>query len=268
MGACLAPRIVAGSAALASLLAFHVCRTPLADDETKWSGEYKSALRLYYHSLDFAPVEVELFGEFKPTGSEPVDPEHKAVLHIPRAYLFFVDQYLPRYTERRVPDHVRTDSITVLMTYPDGKPLSVHAKELAAERGISRSDAIRQLRPVRYEARLSYVRPDWPWEENLRSQRRSPNVRDAEPFEGLAHVVSVLKEDYYYGEPGVDEFVEFRCVEGKNPFLLCEATARIRSDLVAQIYFMDFRQYGGRSFANERIRALRESICRFVSGGC
>ncbi|WP_157644305.1 hypothetical protein [Bradyrhizobium sp. WSM2793] len=42
----------------------------------------------------------------------------------------------------------------------------------------------------------------------------------------------------------------------------------ITEGVVAQVRFVDFRLFGGRAYANRRLRFVREVVCRYLTRCC
>lgn len=219
-----------------------------------WPAEY--TFPTYFYSTDMSPVQVTLKQFTDP------DPTHKQVLRIPRAAIIFANGYLPKDVDP-LPDTITTDHLTIAVTYPDGEPLSVRAKKLSVEKRLAESVVIhRLLHPVIYKADIFYIKPGLPWEEKHRQQQSKLKFIDY--YDGLRHVAA----DVYIGETGRDEFMEVRCTPEATPNYRCETVTRLGPNLVGNVDFPDFRFKGGRQYANERARRLREIVCQFVDPPC
>jgi hypothetical protein len=223
-----------------------------------WPAVYDSPI--YYYSTDLSPITLTLRNFNEP------DLGRRALLRIPRAYVVFVRHYEPKDLNR-LPDVVDTEAVKVALTFPDGKPLSVHGLELGTTNGRGMWQALHELRSQQYDADLSYVPPEIPWEERTRTLFGP--LRGADTLDGLEHFRS-RGIDVYFGRQGIDEFIYIRCspFEQAHPIYFCTTGVRLARDLVARIMFLDFRFHGGRSFANERVRAFREAVCRFIVPAC
>jgi hypothetical protein len=218
-----------------------------------WPTEFAGGL--YFYSTDPTPVEVVL------DNPDSRRPAHPAVLHVPRAAIIFADNYDPAGLDQ-LPDKIETSLVILALTYPDGKPLILHAQELAAQKHITLYDAIRALRLQEYKAEIRYTPPDNPWEARERAGRVRFEIKDK--YEGMPHAPA----DYYFGQRGVDEFVRVHCYPEATPTYFCETQMRIAPAVVAAVNFADFRFHGGRAYLNKRARTLRELVCRYVEPSC
>jgi hypothetical protein len=219
----------------------------------------KSASAQDFRSTDLSPVEVTLRKFNDP------DPGHKIILRLPRAAITYANGYDSRRLSQ-IPDAIETDNLRLSLTYPDGDPLSVQARDEARKQGISEGATRTALRAKEYSAFLGYSPPDNPWEERVRDGLSDLTIVDR--YEGLPHA----KADIYVGQSGGDEFLELRCYPRATSIYFCTANmlvGRIPSGtLVTQVGFPDFRFHGGRVYANDRTRRLRQIICRFVVPAC
>lgn len=224
----------------------------------RWPAIYN--LPTYFYSTDLSVIELTV------RHFHDADPTHRVLLRIPRAYLILLDRYDATRVSS-VPDTAEAQRFNVAFTYPDGKPLSVHARELAAEAKISEPAALRKLRPVSYDARISYARPSLSAESDVPGSVRE--VPASGEYDGLA-IVEVGRRQFYLGRPGIDEFVLLSCSPQREarPGYLCEARLRLGRNLQANVQFSDFRFQGGARFANERARVFRETVCKFVIPAC
>ncbi len=112
------------------------------------------------------------------------------------------------------------------------------------------------------EARLS-LRADADDGDPVASIRHAAQDEKAErlpDYEGLRawrlrwHEDSV--QDIFPGEPGVDRFAALECSRYG-----CYSVVRIGPNLVAHLHLPDFRQHGGRIWANEQIEAMHRKVC-------
>ena len=218
-----------------------------------------SAFAQDFRSTDLSLVEVTLRKFNDP------DPGHKIILRLPRAAITFANGYDSRRLSQ-IPDAIETDSLRLSLTYPDGDPLSVQARDEGRKQGISEGAMRKALRAREYSALLGYSPPGNPWEERVREGLSHLTIVDQ--YEGLPHA----KADIYVGQSGIDEFLELRCYPWATPVYFCTANmlvGRIPSGtLVTQVGFPDFRFHGGRAYANDRTRRLRQIVCRFVVPAC
>lgn len=80
----------------------------------------------------------------------------------------------------------------------------------------------------------------------------------------MAHYRGVSSYSYYVGESS-DEFFSARCEGRLNPVFECSYSMSITEGVLAQVDFVDFRLYGGRAYANRRLRFVREVVCRYLT---
>lgn len=66
-------------------------------------------------------------------------------------------------------------------------------------------------------------------------------------------------EERFLGEPGEDRFTLLQCWTGG-----CQTEIRIGPNLIGQMSFPDFRQHGGRAYANEQIAATQKQVCEML----
>ena len=232
---------------------------------TRWPAIY--TLPFHYFSIDSRPIEVTL------RHSNDPDHSHSVILKIPVAYIVYVTGYSQQKLPR-LPDCLETNYIELALTYPEGKALSIHAYEMGSERHpgsdrrIGFEAAAKSLRAQQYAVQLNYVRPDIPWEERVRQPPKF--MSEAGTYDGMTYIAGNTRRDNYLGEEGRDEFVRVSCAlkAEARPYYFCETTFRVAGDLVARADFVDFRFNGGREFLNERVRVLRQALCRFFEDRC
>ncbi len=115
------------------------------------------------------------------------------------------------------------------------------------------------------EARLS-LRADADDQDPAASIRQASLDKKAErlpDYDGLRawrltwHETSV--EEVFLGEPGVDRFAALQCSRYG-----CYSAVRIGPNLLAHIHLPNFRQHGGRLWANERIGEIQHRVCNLL----
>jgi hypothetical protein len=211
--------------------------------EARWPPGYDSPL--YFHSTDASLIEATL---------------GQTVFRLPRAAVVFAEHYEPSRMPW-LPDKVVTDDLQLVVTY-DGKPLSFSAQQLAGEKQISEDAAIEALRLQHFSASLRVVPAGHPWEQHVRAQLARLPIVDR--YDGLPHAVG----DTYIGQEGVDTFLKIDCYPDGTASHFCTAAMRLSPTLIAYVAFPDFRYHGGRAFANDRLRAFHDVICRYAASGC
>lgn len=243
-------RIAASVIGVAATLTIFI--GPVSGGE-RWSVEFDSSP--YFFSADATPVEVIL------RNPNDHDPLHRALLHVPRAAIVFANFYDPAQMSQ-VPDRIDTNDLRLAVTYPDGRPLSIAAKELAEARKISFAAAVTSLRAEEYSGEIGYSAPDNPWEARVREELSKLKIVDT--YDGLLHADG----DNYLGQAPTDAFVHIFCYPEATPTYFCKTKMRISPSVVARVDFSDFRFRGGRSFANERARKFRSIVCSYVEPQC
>jgi len=219
----------------------------------RWPAEFTAPFN--YYSIDPAPIEVTLVNANDP------DPANGRVLLIPRAAIVALAEYDASRVPR-LPDKLRTGDIEIVVTYPDGKPLSIRAAEIAAASPSRTRVDWRALRQEEYLVHLHPAGAGNQWEERTRQDLSRFKIIDQ--YDGLPHAPA----DNYFGNAGVDQFSRIHCYPEANPNYFCTMQMRIGFGIIAIASFPDFRFQGGRSFANERARRLREIVCRYVKEPC
>jgi hypothetical protein len=230
-----------------------VLATVSASAQGRWPAEFMASFDFY--SIDMTPVAVTL------RNPNDADSAHKTLLHIPRAAIVYANNY-DASRMPQLPDAIETNDIQLALTYPDGKPLSLHAAEMAAAEKISAAAAIKALRLQQYSGNVGYSAPNNPWEELVREGLARLEIVDT--YEGMPHGPA----DNYLGQQGIDEFMHVHCYPEATPIYFCSTEMRIGPTLVAQVSFADFRFHGGRAYANERARKFREIVCRYTVPQC
>lgn len=225
---------------------------------TFWSAAYNTPI--YYHSIDPTPIEVSLANENQRS--------YEARLRIPRAYLVYANQYLPKDTGHRLPNQVTTNHVILALTVPDGKALSIHAVDVARGRRIDAATAEKSLRHAQIQFDMRFVGPNAPGLNFVRKSILGRTVKVG-AFDGLDELQMPIGDQLYYpGREGEDEFSFMSCPSTTHSAYWCTAYLNLRQDLGATVSFADFRVHGGRAFANERIRWLRQFACRFYDPPC
>jgi hypothetical protein len=241
-----------------SLLALLVLTWPAVARE-RWPGVYDSPL--YFYSTDMSLVEVKLSHMTEKSETEYV------TLRIPRAYILYASRYRPA-DYSTVPDAIHTNHLTLLLTYPNGKPLSVVAKELDAQRSAGTRSSICDLREQQYVAELSFVSPGITWSSIRESIFRINLDSPLGEYEGLKYYDRSGRQFVFFGDPADESFLWVQCYHESKPVFFCKAGIPITTGLLAQVDFVDFRFHGGVQFLKDRVRVLRQTVCTFVDVPC
>lgn len=211
---------------------------------------------LHFSSLDMTPIRISLV--HKVAGKADV-PD----LVVPRAYVYWVSNFPT--SQGPLPSQFSSDDVELKFVDGTGEAWTVAAAERALREGIDAETAAHRMRA---EETMVQIHPSsTPTAAFADAQR---NVMGAAPhrqddsFEGLAHYRGVSNWSYYVGESS-DEFFSARCEGRLHPVYLCNYSMSITEGVVAHVAFVDFRLYGGRAYANRRLRFVREVVCRYLT---
>ena len=182
------------------------------------------------------------------------DPTNFVTLNIPRAYIVFANGYSYQ-KKREIPDRIETHRISLRLTYPDGKPTTLHVQELGYAPSECRK-ARDALRPVEYVVSLSYVTPGRdafaPFQEIA---KRRPLQESSEEFE-------VHFDGIFYFIPKNQKLISFiYCLNNSKPNYTCDHYLHPTASLAVKAAFVDFRFHGGAEFVRERAERLRDLLC-------
>lgn len=202
----------------------------------------------YYHnSIDPSPVTVRF-----------VYQDGTRDLMIPRKYIFFATgDFSSR--DGPIPDLIETHSVRLALAYPDGEAWTVAIREYAREHGVGMRRAADEMRSV--FVRLE-IRRSGPVDYRTRSHGSERAERDAET--GLLSFTQGRSNIRFIGDES-DYFGDIDCSQALNPRWLCDYRAHITHNIAITASFVDFRLHGGREFANQRMRFIRETACTFTS---
>jgi hypothetical protein len=219
----------------------------------------------WYWSHDTAPIEIFLGGNKREgwTGAQG------HTIHLPRAMVYFASGYTqPDYP--RLPDRIETSHIAVRLIFPDGAPLSVALAEAAQRSGMSERTLVgtEDFRFRTYSADLFHSEFGVV-DEEMAAKPWFPAVRssylDAGQFDGMeVFTVNAAGTPLFFIGDENDEFYYARCSKAITPILWCDYEVRVNEHVSADVSFADLRTNGGRAFANERVRALRRALCRYM----
>jgi hypothetical protein len=211
----------------------------------------------YLHfSLDMTKIRINLVNGAFPTAKFPD-------LVVPKAYVIFVDS-APPSSQGPLPPLLKSDNIELMFVDGSGEAWTVAVSERARRDGIDRNTAGHRMRAEQTNVQIkTSMHADFGEFARANVTRAAPNRQD-ESFEGLAHYRGVASYSHYIGQSD-DEFFSAQCEARLNPVFLCTYTMSITSGVVAYVHFVDFRLYGGRSYANRRLRLVREVVCRYLA---
>jgi len=183
-------------------------------------------------------------------------------LLIPRKYIVFASgEFSSR--DGPIPDLIETKSVKLVLTYPDGEAWTVAIREYMGEHGVSAHRAademrdrmhIVQLRPTNNFIDLGVARNDF----RIRDLEGSIGEFGLKEFE-----ISRGNQQFFLGSED-DEFLRIVCYNPKNPGWFCKYDARLTQNIVFSADFVDLRIFGGREFANNRMRMIKRTLCTFT----
>ncbi|MBR0783611.1 hypothetical protein [Bradyrhizobium iriomotense] len=213
----------------------------------------------YLHfSLDRTPIRISLVNDVVGKGSFPD-------LVVPRAYVVFVNR-APHSSEGSLPSQLSSNEVELMFADGSGEAWSMAVEERSRRDSLDRTAAGQLMRAEQTSLQISpSTKPNEAYAADVRAnvKRSAPNRQD-ESFEGLAHYRGVSSFSYYVGGSD-DEFFSVRCEAQLNPVFQCTYTMSITEGVVAFATFVDFRLYGGRAYANRRLRFAREVVCRYLT---
>ncbi|WP_213288461.1 hypothetical protein [Bradyrhizobium sp. sGM-13] len=213
----------------------------------------------YLHFLlDMTPIRISLVNDVVGKANFPD-------LVVPRAYVVFVNR-APHSGQGPLPPQLSSNEVELVFADGSGEAWSVAVAERARRDGLDRTTAGQRMRTEQTSVQISpSTKPNEAYAADVRANvtRSAPN-RQADSFEGLAHYRGVSSFSYYVGGSD-DEFFSARCQGTLNPVFQCNYTMSITEGVVAFATFVDFRLYGGRAYANRRLRFAREVACRYLT---
>jgi hypothetical protein len=211
----------------------------------------------YFHfSLDTTPIRISLVNDAVGKANFPD-------LVVPRAYVVFVES-APHSDKGPLPSLLKSDDVQLMFVDGSGEAWSVAVAERARRDGIDRTSAGNRMRAEETVVQIkTSAHADFAEFARANVMRSAPNRQD-DSFEGLVHYRGVASYSNYIGGSD-DEFFSTRCEAKLNPAFLCKYTMSITEGVVAYVSFADFRLYGGRAYANRRLRFVREVVCRYLT---
>lgn len=226
----------------------------------------------YYNSTSMEPVTLNfMWPDFNRPESKIRD-----TVHLPRAYIVFAAGYASRPTNNlgkyfaesqrhgyeRLPDTIQTDTVSILATYPDGAPYSVALRKWgkkAREEYMGTKLAHANL----YIARVTYISDSHPMPLASHTVKNEKGAELAE-YDGLLYNPKRSNPNYY-NKPA-DPFFFASCsdpLDRAKPGFMCRYAVPLGSNYLAMVDFLDFRLFGGRAFADERIGTFQRAMCRY-----
>ena len=213
---------------------------------------------LHFSSLDMTPIRISLVHEVIGKANFPE-------LVVPRAYIYYVSGFLPG--QGPLPSQLSSKDVWLMFVDGTGEAWTVAVAERARRDGIDSTTARHRMRAEETTVQIgpSSV-PTSAYADAMRADvTRSAPHRQDDSFEGLAHYRGVSSFSYYAGGSD-DEFFSARCPGPPlNPVFQCNYSMSITEGVVARVSFVDFRLFGGRAYANRRLRFVREVVCRYLT---
>jgi hypothetical protein len=219
----------------------------------------------YYYTRDMDPVKVTLLSNPRDKATS----RQLAEFEMPRAYIY-LSSFHSEKDFPTLPSHIETNKIYIALTYPDGLPYSVALhqveKRIASEwrqGNLRQAPAAKQLRPLLMTAEIMGSVPN-AYDSAIFHPRSYQHYLGG--YETLRRYSTLGISELYFGKPD-DLIRKIRCprsLDQANPKHLCEYYIVLSSNVVAKVAFVDFRVHGGLAFAEERIRAFKAVICRYI----
>lgn len=228
--------------------------------------------RQYYYSTSMDPITVHfMWPDFNRPESRIQD-----TVFLPRAYIVFAAGYASkpardlgqdladsqRHGYEELPETIQTDSLRILLTYPDGEPFTVALKKRGRKAGEDYLGT-KVARANLFIARVSYISNSHPMPLTNHVFTYEKNARLTE-YDGLLYNPG-RHNPHYYSKPS-DPFFYVYCSDKlaeTRPGRLCQYAVPLGSNYLALVDFLDFRLHGGRAFADERIAAFRRAMCEY-----
>jgi len=234
-----------GMAALVLLIAFSI--SPAKADAVP--GMVAAADR--HLSFDPSPVTVRF-----------VYDDGTRDLVIPRKYIVFASGGFSS-RDGPIPDLIETKSVKLVLTYPDGEAWTVAIREYMGEHGVSARRAADEMRDRMHIVELMRTHNII----DLDVARNDFRIRDLEGSIGEFGLeefkISRGRQQFFLASEE-DEFLRSVCYNPKNPGWFCKYYARLTDEIVFNADFVDLRIFGGREFANSRMRMIKRTLCTFT----
>ena len=196
-----------------------------------------------HFSLDPTPLQIDLTTKDAPQAS--------VKLRMPRSFVRFANNYSSR--QGPLPQHFASDHIAIRFV-GDGEAWSV------AFARVGTLDP-EKLRAEEYGVALYPVRSPRRRTEREASWAQGGHVRQPAAYDGLVQYSGA--NEVFLGDAS-DLFEQISCSRQAHPSWFCTYEIDITDGVFAVASFLDFRMHGGRAYANQRARAVREVVCRFT----
>ena len=209
------------------------------------------AWEYYHNSADPSPVTVRF-----------VYQDGTRDLLIPRKYIFFATGGFSS-RDGPIPDLIETKSVKLVLTYPDGEAWSVATRDYMREHGVSAGRAADEMRDRMHIVELMRTHNII----DLDVARNDFRIRDLEGSigdSGLEEFKISRGRQQFFLASEEDEFLRSVCYNPKNPGWFCKYYARLTDEIVFNADFVDLRIFGGREFANSRMRMIKRTLCTFT----
>jgi len=223
----------------------------------------------FYFSTAMDPIQTTLAHHTYGEGA----PVPLAVFEMPRAYIYLSARHSEKdYDE--LPSQIVTDSIYIVMTYPNGLPYSLALRD-RDERAFAQREKEQAVgkkstdtfRFVRMKAQIYGSTPNANDLATFRPYKYEHYVDDYVDRRGRLKHYSSLGAQVYLGEPG-ELIRRVRCLRPEqqtNPVFYCDYYTPLSANVVAKVTFADFRVNGGLVYAEERLRAFKATVCRYIA---
>lgn len=219
-----------------------------------WRGAY------HFYTTDTDPVEV--FYQRCRSVTEDCPFPADISIKIPRAYIITALPYKKTWFSCKLPSKIQASVVHIIIADPDGAPMS-RSPYRQNPKPISRFKLsevrIRRSRFAWNGTALHRLREE---EQEKRKSAGGGGVSRAYP--GTRGYFPIL----YYPENSNSENKKIYCTT-RTPHKkhhnekFCSYRFRLAQNFVVRASFADFRLNGGLKFAEERVRMLRETLCRF-----
>lgn len=206
----------------------------------------------YYYTDDMTPVSV-LFFRYKNTKQY-----NPATATIPRAYIHFAAPGYDQTKQPVLPTRIEVEEVMLGMAYPSGQPIKIARSALTKEGRFPRDvDIVRLMNTAKNFDFLNVP------EKYGNQSKNSFYAGQLGPFR---RYVDYAAADVYY-KIGAREIRRITCMTAPDQAIAvqkCSYSVVLNEAVWAEMSFPDFRVNGGLSFAEDRVRAITETLCKFV----
>jgi len=206
----------------------------------------------YYHSsVDPSPVTVRF-----------VYNDGTRDLLIPRKYIVFASgEFSSR--DGPIPDLIETTSVKLVLTYPDGEAWTVAIREYMGEHGVSARRAADEMRDRMHIVEILAANKMITRDVVL----QTTFIRNIEGSLGdiglIEYIIGRGSQTILIGAEN-DEFLRITCRNPKRSAWFCKYGAHLTQYIYFNSDFVDLRIFGGREFANSRMRMIKRTLCTFT----